>query len=275
MRFCDTPIGDDGFDRLARALRKQSVTTLQLRKCGLTDASGKAMRSLLFFHSYVQSTVEWKDSLSKNRPGSRSPILCISSLDLRDNEFTFQFIDEIHDPLIDLAIMKELDLRGNAGISSTIVADLVNRAPNTTILTGPSKQIKMPKPPPKLYRSSSSKSSLSTVFPVESPRVQKENRIQELEMENERLRTLIEYLQDGTNIVQLEPGLNIVGPRAQELVEHINKLDELLVQSHDGPSVFLSSTVAKVEPSTEVPPSQSPKRKKKKKRAKLGTPGRF
>ncbi|OHT16118.1 hypothetical protein TRFO_13444 [Tritrichomonas foetus] len=247
LRFCDVPLGDDGFERLARALRKQSVINLQLRKCKLTDESGQAMRSLLFYHSYVQNEVEWRDSLSKKNAGRhQTPVLCLSNLDLQDNEFTFQYIESIQDPLIDLRIVKVLDLRGNAGISSTVVSNLVKSIPDTTVLTGPSKPIKSPKPQPKLFKSPTySKSSLSISSPngsPQSPKSLKEQRLQALETENERLKLLIECLQTGNNVVQLEPGLNIVGPRAAELVDHIVKLDDLLARAQDGPPSFLSSS---------------------------------
>lgn len=251
LRFCDIPLKDEGFERLARALRHQSILNLQLRKCSLTDASGDAMKNLLYFHSYVQNEVEWRNSLSQKHSGSgQPPILCLTNLDLRDNEFTFEYIDIIKYPLIDLRVIKVLDLRGNAGISNTVISDLANDIPNTTILTGPSKPIKAPKPPPKIFRSISEASKTKN-NPSENtkPAITSESktkmdlRIQELEVENERLKLLIDYLQNNTKTVQLEPGLKIVGPRAGDFVEHIEKLDELLAKSQDAPEPFLSRTL--------------------------------
>lgn len=255
LRFCDIPIGDAGFERLARALRHKSVINLQLRKCSLTDASGEAMRSLLFYHSYLQNEVEWVNSLyTRNEKQGQSPILCLSNLDLRDNEFTFEYIDTISDPLIDLGVIEVIDLRGNAGITSTVVAKLIPQIPNTTVLTGPSKPIKAQKPPSKIFKSISSLSNTKSKRSLSgtkdstgrgspsrcSPKTEK--RVKELEIENERLRTLIEYLKSNSNIVELEPGLNIIGPRAGEFVEHVVRLDQLLVTAQDGPPCFLSSS---------------------------------
>lgn len=252
LRFCDIPMKDEGFERLARALRRQSILNLQLRKCSLTDASGEAMKNLLYYHSYVQNEVEWRNSLSQKHSGNgQSPVLCLTNLDLRDNEFTFEYIDIIKYPLIDLRVIKVLDLRGNAGISNTVVEDLEKEIPNTKIITGPSKPIKSPKPPSKIYRSvsqfSKTKTSPSEIPKTdifdETPKTKMDLKIQELEVENERLKQLIEYLQNNANIVQLEPGLKIIGPRAGVFVDHIVQLDKLLAKSQDAPEPFLSSTL--------------------------------
>ena len=71
-------------------------------------------------------------------------------------------------------------------------------------------------------------------------------RIQELESENARLHALIDELQTGVNISNLEPNLLIVGQRAQEFVEQITQLDELLARTEHGPPPFLESTRKKV-----------------------------
>ncbi|KAK8894734.1 hypothetical protein M9Y10_023171 [Tritrichomonas musculus] len=250
LRFCDVPLKDEGFERLARAMRRQSILNLQLRKCSLTDASGNAMRSLLYYHSYIQNEAEWRNSLSTKHSGSaQCPILCLTNLDLRDNEFTFEYIDIISDPLIDLRIIKVLDLRGNAGITNTVISKLVTDIPDTAILTGPSKPIKSPKPPPKIFRSISQMSraksttnDIPRMVPSGEAKTKMDMRIHDLEVENERLSLLIEYLQNGTKVIELEPGLKIIGPRADIFAEHIVKLDELLSKSQDAPQPFLSSS---------------------------------
>jgi hypothetical protein len=120
LHLCDIPLGDQGFAMIGRALRRRSVIDLQCRKCQLTDACARDVQSLLAYHVFVQSEYAWKASLSS---GTVTDVVCLQTLDFRDNEFTFEFINVIRDALFDLQLSC-MDLRGNDGISDAIVASL-------------------------------------------------------------------------------------------------------------------------------------------------------
>ena len=239
LRFCDVPLGDAGFSRLARAMRKQSIVDLQLRHCGLTDDCSEDMHSLLSYHVFVQSDGAWKAGLTG---ANRREVVCLKALDLRDNEFTFQFIEAITDPVQDLPL-DYIDLRGNAGVSGSVVQKLLRTLKRqrkaTEIRTGPSKIIKAAKPKAKQAKGSPAAAGVRKTASRLS--AVKTSRVQQLEEENEMLRDLIAQLRSGQNIVELEPGLKIVGPRASELVDHIRKLDDMLTSYSSGPTNFLSS----------------------------------
>ena len=126
LRLCNIPLGDKGFAKLCRALKKRGVVDLQLRKCRLTDRSGPDMHSLISYHVSVQSECQWQESLASS--GVCAPLVCLQTLDLRDNDFTFAFIREIFDPILDLPL-KTLDFRGNPGISGSVVAALSTQMP--------------------------------------------------------------------------------------------------------------------------------------------------
>ncbi|EAY17072.1 hypothetical protein TVAG_297510 [Trichomonas vaginalis G3] len=231
LRFCDIPLGDKGFSRLCRSLRKRSIVEVQFRKCELTDECTCDLRSLLAFHVFVQSEADWKDHVL----GVPSQNVCLQSLDLRNNEFTYQFINIIEDALLDVPL-KLLDLRGNNGLTQTMVKKMQSKVPQTKILCGICPDVKFEKPkeePPQQEPQRRSSSRASNKF----------KRIHDLEEENQRLRALIEELQIGVNVANLEPGLMIVGPRAKDLVTEITKLDNLLGTLEGiSPAPFLQST---------------------------------
>ena len=235
LRFCEVPLGDKGLSRLCRALRKRSIQEVQFRKCNLTDACTYDLRSLLAFHVFVQSEEQWRDSVM----GTATETVCLQSLDLRDNEFTYQFIDIIQDSILDVPL-RLLDLRGNAGLTANIVKPLQEKVPRTRILTGLSPLPKCKQP-----------TYVMDEIPQEKKQPPKQvsaraRRIQQLEEENQRLHALIEELQMGVNVAQLEPDLMIVGPRASEFVEQVSQLDLLLAKSEHGPAPFLESTRRKI-----------------------------
>lgn len=250
LRFCGVPLGNKGLMRLCRALRKRSIIEIQLRNCGLTDECGYDLQSLLSFHVFVQSEAAWKDSVL----GEPTETVCLQSLDLRDNEFTHKFIDIIADSLLDIPL-KLLDLRGNSGLTQSMVKDLQKDVPNTKILTGISPLPKSKLPVFATYDASDKNRRAESRSSSSSHR-----RIQELENENQRLHALIDELQMGVNVCNLEPDLMIVGQRAQDFVEQISKLDELLAKSEHGPPPFLESTRKKI--AQDVKALITPKKKK-------------
>lgn len=241
LRLCNIPLGDKGFSKLCRALKKKGVVDLQLRKCHLTDKCGPDMHSLISYHVSVQSECQWQESLAAS--GSFAPLVCLQTLDLRDNDFTYAFIREIFDPVLDLPL-KILDFRGNPGISGTIVAELANQMPGTAIRTGLSKPIKESKPAKKPYKSKIGRKLMSS---TSESRQTRSASSRTLRKENARLHNLVNTLENGGDIVELEPDLAIVGPRAQELAHHLIELDKMLEQLQIGRPSFLRDVPRKTK----------------------------
>lgn len=214
----DIPLGDDGFELLCRSLKHELVMDLQCRNCGLTDASAHNLQSLISYHVSLQSEKQWKESLAVK---ATAQIVCLTKIDLRDNEFSYNLIRVIHDSLLDLPITL-LDLRGNIGITESVVAPLQQEMPYTEIRTGISQPLKQVKQPSK------KKSSFS------------QQKKKKLENENEKLRDLVNTLKRGSEIVEIAPDLKLVGPRANELAAHIQQLDEILSAWENAPQPFSS-----------------------------------
>jgi len=247
IKFCDVPLGDKGFERLGRALRKQSVVKLQCRQCKLTDKSSIAFRSLLSFHLFVQSDYDWKTSLSGAKG---SNIVCLNSLDFRDNEFTYKFIEEVKDSLIDIPL-KKLDLRGNNGITALTVHKLLPAIPNTNILTG----IQVPPKSHVSIKSTMNRTSSSHSSPI--PVKSSIEIINSLEKENEVISRLIEQIQSKDPKYQLEKGLLILGEKAESFIEEIKRIDSLLIKSTNGPPPFLSINLEKYQNKSKKEKSKS------------------
>jgi hypothetical protein len=189
----------------------------------------------LSFHVFVQAEAAWTTSLSGS---AQNEIVCLTTLDLRDNEFTFHFIEEVQYAIIDLPL-KTIDFRGNAGISADVVSWVSRRLreteTNTEIRTGGSKPVK----PVKTRVSVKASARPPPLAATKTSKKSRDVRIQDLEKENGDLRRLISQLQSGENIVELEPGLEIVGPKATDFVEHIRKLEEMLPAQIGSPPQFL------------------------------------
>ena len=237
--FCFVPMGDSGFTKLARSLKRRGVVDLQCRKCGLTDACGADLHSLVSYQVSVQSESQWLESLSARRPVA-SPIVCMQIIDLRDNDLTYVFIREVSDSLLDLPL-KILDLRGNPGITAAQVTPLAQEMPEATIRTGLSKPIKGSKPKKKPYSSKIGKSTEPSST-AGSKGKKRASSVKALKRENVRLRNLVDDLESGGNIVELEPDLAIVGPRARELANHLIALDKMLEKMNMGTSFLRDST---------------------------------
>jgi hypothetical protein len=173
----------------------------------------------------VQSDYAWRKSLSREKV---TEIICLQELDFQENEFTFEFIETMKWVLHDLPL-KMLDLRGNAGISDAIVSGLRKDLGRSKIVTGRSEPIE-------------SERSLSKANSVKKDtRDERQGRICDLEEENEALRRFAGFLKDGNSVIELEPGLTIVGPRGIEFVDQIKRLDELMVECDDTREGFADS----------------------------------
>jgi hypothetical protein len=222
LHFCNIPLGDEGFAALCRALKKRSIVDLRCRKCGLTDECSGSLRSLISYHVSVQGEVEWHNSLSGLIP---SPLVCLQYLDLRDNDLTSRTICEIGDSLLDLPL-KVFDLRGNPAISENVVARLGREIPSTTIRTGPSLAIKHGKPRKKPYTSKVGQKSQSSEKEI-------------IRKKGAQRNDEVAQTKESEEVVELEPGLAIVGARARELAEYLGQLDRLMQSSKiQEPSFF-------------------------------------
>lgn len=221
LHFCDINIGDENFESLCRSLKCELINDLQCRKCRLTDLSAQSLRSLIAYHVSLQSEIQWKESLGSK---GNAPIICLTKIDLRDNEFSYNLIRIIHDDVLDLPL-SVLDLRGNIGITESVVSHLQEEIPYTEIKTGVSPPIKK-----KNYY----KKGKKKVNKVQSKK-------KRLEDENAKLRGLVDTIKRGSEFVAIEPDLAIVGPRANELVEHIRQLDAILSSMNKGPRPFFEN----------------------------------
>ena len=233
FRLCNVPLGDKGFAKICRALKRTGVVDFQCRKCMLTDKCGPDLHALISYHVSIQSEEQWKESLANDEPDA--PLVCLQTLDLRDNDFTYVLIREIFDALLDLPL-KVLDFRGNPGISATIVANLAREKPQTIIRTGLSKPVKESKPAKKPYMSKIGRKVLASTADSKPTR---STAAKGLRRENIRLKNLVNTLENGGEIVELEPDLAIVGPRANELAHHLAELDRMLAQMKSGRPSFL------------------------------------
>jgi hypothetical protein len=240
LHFCNLPLGDANFAGICRALKKPSVVELRCRKCGLTDNSAESLHSLISCHVSVQGELQWHNSLSGRVP---SPMVCLQCLDLRDNDFTSVTICAIGDSLLDLPL-KLLDLRGNAGITGSVVASLAREMSSTTIRTGPSQPIKHGKRAKKPYASKIGQAARSN-----------ENRIVP---KDDRKRTAIADCANREDVVEIEPGLTIVGSRARELAEYLAQLDRLMARTKMAVPSFFGRAVD--GGSTKVPKKRFKKR---------------
>jgi hypothetical protein len=231
LHLCNVPLGDGAFGDLCRALKKSSVFELRCRMCRLTDACAESLRSLISHHVSLQGEVHWQNSLARS---AGCPIVCLQCLDLRDNFLTSKTICAIGDALLDLPL-KLFDLRGNLEISASVVVNLAREMADTTIRTGPSKRIKQSKVTRKPYKSKIGERANGAETKMAAGSEAK-----------------------GNEVIELEPGLSVVGPRARELVEYLAQLDRILQKGKLGvPSFF-----APENPRTRKVPTKTFKRRR-------------
>ena len=188
LKLVSIPLCDEGFERLSASLRKKSVTELELRKCELSDACSSEVRQLVKFHTIIQKRQE---NIAR-REKKRADLVCLSSIDLRGNKFTRDFVDDIKE-IVDNSPVYRFDIRDNVGIPSDI--------------------------------------KLSTKFEIgSSPKRGRKaimNSEDKLRRENEKLKGRINRLLGRKNIAAVNDYVFIIGRRAPELADHIFSLDRL------------------------------------------------
>lgn len=244
LHLYDLQLGDEGFEVLCRCLKCELINDLQCRKCRLTDLSAKSLKSLISYHVSLQSEIQWRESLGSK--GS-APLICLTKIDLRDNEFSYILIKTIHDDILDLPL-SVLDLRGNIGITDTVICHLQEEIPYAEIKTGVT-------PPVKKKKNAAKRKKKTKKLQSKKKR---------LEDENERLRGLVDTLNRGPEIVEIEPDLKIVGPRASELAEHIMQLDAIISSIDKGSRPFFEVNERENQRNTkkEVRKKSVPKKRK-------------
>ena len=112
LAFVSVPIGDEGFQMLAAALRRPGVTDLTCRACGLTDDSSAELRQLVKFHMIVQR----KEDNTANKEKRTPELIALASIDLRGNALTPYFVEDVRN-LVDRSPVYRFDLRDNAEIT--------------------------------------------------------------------------------------------------------------------------------------------------------------
>jgi hypothetical protein len=187
LKLRNIPLADEGFIRLAKALRRRAVITLQCRKCNLTDAIGSTLSSLIEYHAGVQAEAEQKAKQQKDRTLG---IICLSQIDLRDNRLTKQFVDTVESIVTDSPVVK-LDLRGNHRITAE------------------------DKVCPKI------------VVDVPHSELSLEDREAELHQENQRLKATLREMTHDHDVEILGTGLYAIGKRSGDLADHLAVLNQV------------------------------------------------
>lgn len=228
LHLYDLHLGDDGFENLCRSLKCELINDLQCRKCRLTDLSATSLKSLISYHVSLQSEIKWRESF-RSKEDASPPFICLTKIDLRDNEFSYNLIRIIHDDILDLPLTV-FDLRGNIGITDTVICHLQKEIEEARKgqIDIPITEIKTGVTPPVKKKKSVKKGKKKT----------NQSKKKRLEDENERLRGLVDTIKRGSEMVEIEPDLAIVGPRANELAEHIRQLDAILSSMNKGPKPF-------------------------------------
>lgn len=117
LKFVSLPLNDEGFERLAAALRHRSLTQLTCKKCNLSDDIVAFFRPLVKFHTGVQQ----REVRTAEKEKRKTELVALTYFDLRGNRFTSFFVDGMNS-VIDRSPISRFDLRDNPGIPQSIHA---------------------------------------------------------------------------------------------------------------------------------------------------------
>ena len=126
--FENVNLGDDGFANLVNSIKHPGITTLECRQCGLTDDSVSAVSEFLTYHMLLQLKAEKDDD-------NYLKLVCLRTLDFRDNSFTTKLLSAITDILCDLPISL-IDLRNNSDFDEKLLSSMRRTSPHCEIRTG-------------------------------------------------------------------------------------------------------------------------------------------
>jgi len=199
LRLQDIKLSTEGFSLLCESMKKQGIVEFQARKCQLNDESIPSLADLIDFHSKLQKEAERKRDMACNNKGILQPLMF---LDLRDNEFTNEFIYSLTD-LIEQSTLSVVYMSGNIDIDPDIVDS------------------------PKILFSQKDD-------PVKNKLVT-QTKIDHLRQENQRLKAILAEITENNIVVPLPSGIYAVGNRAPDLSDHVQTLEVLhsKIKSHD------------------------------------------
>jgi hypothetical protein len=96
----------------------------------LTDACAGDLAALLSYHVFVQADYAWR---TRGLRDDADAVVCLHGLDLWENELTFEFVE-----IVKWVI--RIDLRGNAGISDTVIAAIRRNMGDEKVITGSARE---------------------------------------------------------------------------------------------------------------------------------------
>lgn len=202
LKLQGIPIKRVVFDKLAEALKHRFIVNLTIKNCNLSDKIADSFLSLINYHTAIQKKAERIAQMHKKHIN----LVCISNIDFRDNKFTTSFIQKIV-PIIDSSPVFRLDLRDNIQIP-------INYRVSPKIIVGNTPQFDSP--------NSKARSKLG----YRSRLAEDEHK---LEIENKKLKSKLEMLENNNNVATIAKRTYAIGDRANELVEYINELDNLYI----------------------------------------------
>lgn len=209
LRYFNVPFTEEDATQLCRVLTRPSVVDLQLRRCGLTDSFAEPLAAMLQMHPFIQKFHELQTY------DETPQIIRIQRLDLQENEFGIDFLDQLEAPLMDLDL-ERVDLRGNCGIPAGKLSELQEQLPPGSLLHGPSVPVCLNQEKEALRKKKHRQAVL--------------RKIAQLEGQNRELREFIHAFEDLEVIAELEPQLYIVGEDAPKFVDEFVRIDSTIAR---------------------------------------------
>jgi hypothetical protein len=220
MSFETIPMFDSGFGTLANAFRREGITSIIVRACGLTDRSIDTVKSLLSFHSSLQRQAEWKASLEVD---GVVETICIQSLDLRENGFTALALEELADVLQEIPITN-LDLRDNRHVPRDVVAAIRRRVPHVSIKVNATVKKKGPQKRAKPARGSKRQEFVASDPAPPAQRVDEEGFVGGDAATRGKRKPRKDRDDDESERITLGPGVYAAGRRASEFLNVMTRL---------------------------------------------------
>lgn len=112
LLFYHCSLLDDGIAMILKSIRAIPLVFLSLISCGLSDASASAIKAYLVANA---------GSMKRGQRGCK--FLCLQSVDLRENIFSYRLLLELGD-VLSLIPLKVIDVRKNQLIDSEIASNM-------------------------------------------------------------------------------------------------------------------------------------------------------